>query len=152
MNIKLIKLSFRTFVIMLVISLAFIGSDCNKIIEVVGGNNADLTGNWKLIYNSGTLNDVCPGEKINFQSNGIAAITCPGNGQSINRNYTNSGNVLIYTQTGIKYNIKTLTSTDLELQGVNNDRYLYYTRVTSSDKPGNSVSSDKSKINNSSEK
>jgi hypothetical protein len=152
MNIKLFKISFRTFIILLVISLAFIGSDCNKIIEVIGGNNADLTGNWKLIYNSGTLNDVCPGETIDFQTNGIAIIACPGNGQSIERNYTNSGNVLTYTLTGIKYDIKTLTSTDLELQGVNNDRYLYYTRVTTSEKPGVSENTDKSKINNSSEK
>jgi len=152
MNIKLIKLSFRTFLVLLVISLAFIGSDCNKLIEVIGGNNADLTGNWKLIYNSGTLNDICPGETIDSQSNGIAAISCPGNGQSINRNYTNSGNVLTYTETGIKYDIKTLTSTDLELQGVNNDRYLYYTRVISAYKTELSGSSDKTKNNNSSEK
>jgi len=150
MRINLIKTTFRTILLMAIISLSFIGSDCNKIIETLGGDTGELTGSWNLRYNGGTLNDICPGENANFQSNGIAVLTCPGNGQSINRNYTNSNYVLTYTETLTEYNIRKLTSTELELEGVNNNRYLYYMRVTPNDKtivPG----SNNKQNNNSSE-
>ncbi|HEY3250661.1 MAG TPA: hypothetical protein VGK25_06040 [Ignavibacteria bacterium] len=149
MNLNLFKLTLRSFFVLLVISLSFIGSDCDKTI-ISGGTTGDITGQWRLIYNAGTLNDICAGERVNFQSNGVANLTCPGNGQSIQRNYTVSGSTLTYTETNIQYRIVTLNNTDLELEGINNERYLYYNRVTTNDKTsGNSQST---MNNNSSEK
>ena len=150
MNKILLKTTFRTILVMAFISLSFLGSDCNKIIETLGGDTGELTGTWQLIYNGGTLNDICPGENANFLTNGVAELSCPGNGQSISRIYTNLNYVLTYTETNIQYNIKKLTTSELELEGANNNRYLYYTRVTSTDKiivPG----SNNKQNNNSSE-
>jgi hypothetical protein len=54
-------------------------------------------------------------------------LQCP-NSTPITRNYTVSNNILTYTETGVQYDITTLSSTTLVLEGRNIGRTLSYTR------------------------
>lgn len=150
MNIKLLKSTYRTILLLAFISLSFIASDCNEIIETIVSDTGELTGSWRLIYNAGTLNDICPGENVEFQSNGVAVLSCPpGTSNSINRSYTSSNSILTYTETSVEYYIRKLTTSELELEGKNNNRYLYYTRVTSNDREQQPGSESKNNLNSS---
>lgn len=90
-----------------------------------------IVGTWVLIRAEGQL-DVCPGERVTFPngSMGIATLFCPGNNQTINRNYTYTSSVLTYTETNIRYSV-VLTSNVLKLTGLNNNRILTYNRINS---------------------
>lgn len=130
--------ALRVITVMAIVMLPFLGSDCN---EILNQNNpqpctgGDITGNWTLIYNSGTLLDICPGETVNFPNNsgGTATLTCP-NQSGIQRTYTVSGQTLTYTETSIQYQVCFDNSGNLVLNGIGNDRVLYYSTSIGSNK------------------
>lgn len=135
----------RIITVLMLVSLPFLGSDCEDIINQVTQDpctGGDITGNWTFIYNSGTLLDICPGETVNFPNNtgGTATLTCP-NQSGISRNYTVSGQTLTYTETSMQYQVCFDNQGHLVLNGINNNRILYYSSSIS-DKP--QVSSGKS--------
>ena len=133
---KIIKTSIRTIVVAVIISLSFIGSDCNEILENITsdctGNQVDLLGQWKFTQHLGGIRDICFGEIVEYTSGGTATLTCP-NQTPVTRNYTVSSNVLTYTETNIKYCISG-DADELTLTGTNNNRILYYVKVISDDK------------------
>jgi hypothetical protein len=135
---------------LILIYLMFNGSNCSEVV-----NNPpvtqDITGTWKLNFSQGSLNDICPGENVNFQSNGIAILTCP-NRPPINRNYSVSGNTLTYTETNVKYTIQLSNNNSfLTLTGINNNRILTYSKVISSTEAGPEINSYSTAAKNSSE-
>ena len=135
-------ISLRILTVLLLLSLPFLGSDCEDIINQISPTG-DITGDWTLIYNEGTR-DICPGETANFPSatGGTATLKCPES-IAISRLYQiNSSNVLTYTETGVEYQVSFTSSNELVLTGVNNNRVLYY-RNQISDRKSNSVSADK---------
>lgn len=128
-------------------SLPFLGSDCSSN-NIIGGTSGSLIGSWQLSSISGYLQDICERETVSFNSNGIATLTCP-NSNPITRNYTYSNNILTYTETSVAYNVTTLTTTTLVLEGRNVGRTLTYTKLPADDtspkstgntKPGNNSS------------
>ena len=153
----MLKASIRTIVVMTIISFSFIGSDCNKLIETINnntgctGSQVDILGSWKFIYNAGGIRDICLGEVVQFTSNGIAYLTCPGQ-STIQRNYSVSQDyILTYTETNVKYCLAGDT-TELQLTGVNNGRILVYQKViTTDDIKKNSTTEGSVFLNNSSE-
>ena len=111
----------------LLLFLIFTGSECNELINQVNvpGN---LVGNWKLTLQTGALQDICPEENANFQSGGIAVLTCP-NSQSVSRSYNVNNNVLTYTETSVAYDVVFSNNNQtLELKGKNVSRNLTYTK------------------------
>lgn len=122
-------------VVLLFISLSFIGTDCNNTTTQV--TNENIQGNWQLISSTGgSEHDLCPGEKADFQSNGIAILTCP-NQQPINRSYSVSNSVLTFNETSVKYTVNlTNNSNTLNMYGIGmvSGRILVYDRITSYDK------------------
>lgn len=124
----------RTLTVLSLIALPIIGADCEDIINQIanpctGDNN--IAGDWTLIYNAGTTNDICPGERLVLPSStgGTATLTCP-QGTGIQRNYTVSGTTLEYTQTGAQYNVQFTQSCEMVLSGINNNRILYYSATS----------------------
>jgi hypothetical protein len=109
-----------------ILSLPFTGSDCDDTI-ISNGTTGNIIGSWELVSIQGNLQDVCPGEIVTYDTTGIATLQCP-NQNPITRNYTVSNNILSYTETGIQYDITTLSSTTLVLEGRNVGRTLSYTR------------------------
>lgn len=93
---------------------------------------SSIAGDWTLIYNGGTLLDICPGERVIFPNNssGTATLQCPGQ-NSIQRSYTRNGNVLTYNSSGTQYTISFTTNNQLVLTGINNNRILYYANTVS---------------------
>ena len=134
-NFKQNKYSYiRTVIVLVLISLPFIASDCTNSI-LGGGNTGDVKGQWQLNDVQGNLQDVCLGEIANFPSTtgGTATLTCPNSG-ALSRLYTVSNNVLTYTETGVAYNINSDGST-LTLTGTNSlGRILIYARIAADDK------------------
>jgi len=133
---KFNKYSFiRTLIILLLISLPFMASDCaNGILN--GGNTGDVKGQWRLDDIQGYRQDVCLGEIANFPSTtgGTATLTCPNNGPSQTRLYTVSNNTLTYTETGVAYDINS-NGVTLTLTGTNNlGRTLIYTKIAADHK------------------
>lgn len=114
----------KYFILYFLFLLPFIGSQCDSIFET---GNTEIYGRWQLIYNSGNLHDICPGETINFQNNGIAIQKCP-NRDSIQVGFTIQNTVLTYSSTNLQYNIY-LRSDTLDLQGVSINRVLTYLRI-----------------------
>jgi hypothetical protein len=130
---KLLKGSIiRTITILGIVSLAFYGGSCQDVLNtILQPPPADLEGDWQLIYNAGTTNDICRGELVNFPSTtgGVARLQCPG-GTAIDRNYTVTGTTLEYTQTGTTYEIAFTQNNELVLDGsATNGRVLYYAAV-----------------------
>lgn len=128
----------RIITVLMLVSLPFLGSDCEDVINQINQDpcaGGDITGNWTFIYNSGTLLDICPGETVNFPNNtgGTATLTCP-NQSGISRNYTVSGQTLTYTETSMQYQVCFDNQGHLVLNGINNNRILYYSSSIS-DKP-----------------
>ena len=151
---RIITASIRTILVLIIISLSFIGSDCNDIIENLGnsctGNQVDLIGKWKFTQNLGGVRDICFGEIVEFTTGGSALLTCPNQG-TLTRNYTQSSNVLTYTETGVKYCI-TGDTDELQLTGINNNRIIYYVKVISDENSSKQKQSDNNILtNNSSE-
>lgn len=114
---------------MFIFSLAFVGSDCEDILNALV--QGDVIGTWQLQRQEGSGQDVCEGEVVEFRDDGTAILQCPGQG-SIQRQYTASNNVLTYTASGVEYQIQTATSTDLVLVGINVTRTLEYTKISDS--------------------
>jgi hypothetical protein len=110
----------------LLCSFPLIGSDCDN--SVIGGSSGNIIGKWQLTNISGYLQDVCEGEIVTYDTSGIATLKCP-NSNPITRNYSISNNMLTYTETGVQYNINTLTTTTLVLEGRNVGRTLTYTKI-----------------------
>lgn len=126
---KYIPVMFRMFIMMTLISLIITGSDCEKILEGGGNVPADIVGSWKLIEQTGAQQDVCPDEVANFQSGGVAQLTCP-NSASINRDFSISENILTYTQTSVAYDVEFSNSNqNLMLYGRNVSRNLKYEKI-----------------------
>ncbi len=109
-------------------SLPFVGSDCDDGI-IGSGITGDIVGTWQLTSVTGNLQDICKGEVVKYDSTGIAVLQCP-NSSPITRHYTVSNSILTYTETGVQYDITTLSNTTLVLVGRNNlGRTLSYTRM-----------------------
>lgn len=144
--------TIRIITALMLVSLTLVGSDCEDIINQISQPTGDITGNWTLIYNAGTLLDICPGETVNFPnaSGGDATLTCP-NQTGINRTYSVSGSTLTYTASGVEYNVGFTQNNELVLTGINNNRILYYSN-TITDKKSENIVSGKNTVNyNSSE-
>ncbi len=123
----------KSLLVLGLIALPLSGSDCQQVLT---GSSGSIEGTWKLVYNSGSEHDICPGEVVNFQSNGIAILQCPPYNQTINRNYTVSNGILSYTETGMEYRIDNVTNYELQLSGLNGvNRVLNYTKVSITDYP-----------------
>lgn len=142
----------KSFTLILLVLLPFLGSDCNNETTTPGGN---IQGTWKLDFVQGNLQDVCQNETVDFPSNtsGTATLTCPGNA-AITRAYTYTNNVVTYTETSVQYTVSTSTDGLIILTGVNVGRTLTYRKVTSTQKnpvnnSNNTNSSNSSELNTS---
>lgn len=126
----------RSLTILALIALPIVGADCEDIINQIGQNPCTgentVAGDWTLIYNAGTTNDICPGENLVLPSStgGTATLKCP-NELAVQRNYTLSGTTLEYTQTGAQYQVQFTESCEMVLSGINNNRILYYALTSS---------------------
>jgi hypothetical protein len=121
--------SFQILTVILLISIAVAGSDCEKTLLNTNPNvPQEMLGNWIMIEQTGALQDICEGETINFLSNGVAELKCP-NQSILSRNFSVENDVLTYTQTNIAYNIESLTSDTLYLLGQNVSRNLRYLKI-----------------------
>ena len=127
---------FKSIILIIILSFPFLGSDCNNTTNPVTNDN--IVGNWLLTSNTGgTQHDICPGENINFQSGGVAILTCP-NQVPINRNYSVTSSTLKFTDTGVEYQVN-LTNSNYTMnmtgQGSVSGRILVYSRLTTAVKP-----------------
>lgn len=129
-RMKIRPLNF--LLILTLISFPFISGDCEKILLNQNNIPSEMLGNWSLIEQTGALQDICDGEKINFQSNGIAVLTCPGE-FSVTRDFKVENYELTYKQTSVTYSIETLTYDTLYLLGNNVSRNLRYLKITADD-------------------
>ncbi|MCI0449966.1 MAG: hypothetical protein L0Y79_09325 [Chlorobi bacterium] len=132
---KPLKLSIiRSAILLMLLSLPFLGSDCEDVINQINTTQS-IVGNWKLIFNEGSLHDICPGETVNFPSTsgGVATLQCP-NQSPISRNYSVSGTTLTYTASGVQYEISFTQANELVLSGLNVNRILYYQQLSADDK------------------
>jgi hypothetical protein len=131
--------SLRIITALMLVSLPFLGSDCEDVINQIANNPCsntnDITGEWTLIYNGGTLLDICPGEIVNFPNStgATATLTCP-NQTPISRLYTVTGTTLEYTETSMQYEVAFTENCELVLSGINNARVLYYSNQISDSK------------------
>lgn len=153
MSEKYKTFSLRIITALMLVSLPFLGSDCEDVINQINqGPTGELSGNWTLIYNGGSLLDICPGEMVNFPSNsgGTATLQCPEQ-SPIDRNYTVTGTTLEYTDSGMQYDISFTENSELVLSGVNNNRILYYASTITDNKKNSVNPSGSSSRNNSSE-
>lgn len=87
--------------------LPFLGNECTKL---ESGNstidtNNNIIGKWELVKMTGNSQDVCLGEIVDFQSNGNATLTCPGE-TPVQRTFTYSGNILTYTTNNLSYDVE----------------------------------------------
>ncbi|MCC6866123.1 MAG: hypothetical protein IT280_08185 [Ignavibacteria bacterium] len=145
--------SIRIFTVLILVLLPLFGSDCQNVINQLDPSTVAIQGNWTLIYNAGTLRDICPGESVSFPSNsdGTATLTCPEQ-TPITRSYTVSGTTLKYTASGVEYTVDMPQSDQLVLTGINNTRVLYYSTTITDKNNHTNTTSDKNSINyNSSE-
>lgn len=115
---------FSLFYVFLIF-FALTGMECDDLLNI---SNTDITGDWMLVSQSGAAQDVCSGENVDFQSNGVAILQCPGS-TAISRNYDTNNGILTYESTGVQYNIDNVSSTTLNLTGINVDRNLEYQSI-----------------------
>lgn len=123
--------AFRILVYLSVFTFAFLGSDCQKILDSLS-TSQDITGNWQLVRQTGSQQDICLGETANFQTNNVALLQCPGQTQ-ISRTYSTSNGVLSYTETSIQYDYSVSSNngtTQLVMTGKNVNRELTYNKTT----------------------
>ena len=128
-NLKFLKL----LVSLSLIALSITGSECNEILEDNSVIPQEIVGDWKLIEQTGALQDICPDENVNFQSGGVATLTCP-NASAITRNFEVVNSVLTYTQTNISYGLQILDNGKLLLTGQNVSRNLKYEKIITADR------------------
>ncbi len=134
MNNMYKKLSIRLITGLMLLSLPFLGSDCEEILNNTSPTG-DITGSWTLIYNAGTTLDICPGEMVTYPSasGGTATLKCP-NATEISRQYSISGSTLTYTDSGVQYSYQFTQNNELVLTGINNNRILYYSQTITDSK------------------
>jgi hypothetical protein len=120
----------KALFILVFISFLFFGSDCNNSTTQV--TNENIQGTWLLVSNTGgNQHDICPGEVVDFQSDGQAALTCPGQ-NTIFRSYSVSNNILSFPETGVKYQANlTNNNNTLDLTGLDfiKGRILEYNKI-----------------------
>jgi len=127
MNTKYIFDSLKFLSLLFLIFIMITGSDCENLIN----NNVvpqEILGNWKLIEQTGALQDICPNETVFFEASGNATLTCP-NSNSIVRNYTVSNSILTYSQSGVSYSLSFPGSDTLLMNGQNVSRSLLYVKL-----------------------
>ena len=140
---------FKLLPVIILVCMTAFGSDCENSSNSNGNTiPQEILGNWKLIEQTGALQDICPNETVVYESSGIATLTCP-NANSITRNFSVSNNVLTYTQSGISYGLQILDNGNLYLTGQSVSRNLLYQKVT--DSVINNSINKKAESNNSSE-
>lgn len=120
----------KFFLLMILISFPLIASDCQKALTNEQTIPDKFLGNWRLVQQTGALQDICPQEYVNFRSDGVAELTCPDS-QTILRAYSLTNTELKYDQTSLHYEYE-FTDSDqkLNLYGVNVSRNLFYEKVT----------------------
>ena len=121
---------FKMYSVSIFAFLVISGSNCENTTD----SNVipqEILGNWKLIEQTGALQDICPNETVVFDASGVATLTCP-NSNSITRNYGVSNSVLTYTQSGVAYGLQIQQNGNLYLTGQNVSRNLLYQKVTDS--------------------
>jgi hypothetical protein len=89
--------------ILLSVLLCFplMGTECNKLLD---STPTTVTGSWTLVKMLGNAQDVCLGERADFDGSGNATLTCP-NSTPIHRAYTYSNDVLTYTANNLSYSV-----------------------------------------------
>jgi len=130
----------RTFLIISIFSFAFIGTECEQLLNGGGSTNPeDLIGKWQLVKQTGALQDICDNETLEFQNSTTALLQCPQQTQ-ITRSYTASTSGVLTYQTGISYNYEVRTesgTTKLDLIGRNVSRNLYYDKIITTEDVSN---------------
>lgn len=125
-RIRVLKL----FLFLTVFSFPLIASDCNNLLNNQAAAPETFLGNWRLVQQTGALQDICPQENVVFRSDGVAELTCP-EGQTILRDYSISGTELNYDQTSLQYEYEFEENDQkLNLYGVNVSRNLFYEKIT----------------------
>jgi hypothetical protein len=125
---NLFKKFIRTILLFSILSFAFIGTECENLING-SSTPEDLLGRWQLVRQTGALQDICDGETVEFQTN-TATLKCPNQSEII-RSYTASNGLLTY-ETGVSYEFTVRTesgTTKLDLIGSNVSRNLYYDKI-----------------------
>lgn len=122
------------FLFLILISLSFLGSNCEKILNELNNNTTpgDILGSWKLVKQTGALQDICSDETVTYQSDNTALLKCP-NQQQITRTYSISNDVLTYTETNVSYYYQVTSNggvSQLILEGKNINRNLTYNKIT----------------------
>lgn len=122
----------RTFLFISIFSFAFMGTECEQLLNGGGSTNPeDLIGRWQLVKQTGALQDICDNETLEFQNSATALLQCPQQTQ-ITRSYTASSSGVLTYQTGVSYNYEVRTesgTTKLDLIGRNVSRNLYYDKI-----------------------
>jgi hypothetical protein len=90
----------KSILVLFILSFAFIGGECDKFFNP---DTKDILGRWLLVKMEGDLQDVCLGEKAEFQTAEVV-LTCPGK-TPITRSYTYLNNIVTYSQTGVSYDV-----------------------------------------------
>ena len=139
----------RFFLFLTLISFPLISSDCENLLNNEEPTPQSFVGNWRLVQQTGALQDICPQENVNFRSDGVAELTCP-EGQTLVRDYSVTGSELNYDQTSLKYEYEFEDNEQkLNLYGVNVSRNLFYEKVTASnsnDKRSGNVQNNSSEV------
>lgn len=126
------KLKFYFIPLSILCMLTGISLSCNTVRKQDSTNPYNLIGVWELYKQTGTLQDVCQSENLQFTSDGKAILQCPG-ATSITRTYTAKNGILTYTETGIMFKFKIYfdeSSTRLEMYGQNVGRNLFYKKIS----------------------
>lgn len=125
-RIRILKL----ILFLTLISFPLIASDCNNLLNNQAAAPETFVGNWRLVQQTGALQDICPQENVVFRSDGVAELTCP-EGETILRVYSISGTELNYDQTSLQYQYEFEENDQkLNLYGVNVSRNLFYEKIT----------------------
>lgn len=139
----------KLIIFLALMSLSLMGGDCAKILENTGTVPSEMVGNWKLVLQTGALQDICPEETINFQATGVAILTCP-NSTAVERNFTVQNSIVTYAQSSVQYKVEFSNNNNtLELYGINVSRNLFYNKIITDNIPESSEV--QSESNNSSE-
>ncbi|MDZ4710876.1 MAG: hypothetical protein SGI89_00960 [bacterium] len=118
---------------LILISITITGSNCEKILTGSGEIPTEMIGNWKLVEQTGALQDICENETVNFRSTGLADLTCPGS-TTISRNFTIQNTELTYTESSISYDFEFGDSNNsLIFYGKNVSRNLKYQKIPVAD-------------------
>jgi len=120
----------KAFIFISIFSFAFMGTECEQLLNGGSTSSEDLLGRWQLVKQTGAQQDICDEETLEFQNSTTALLKCPQQTQ-ITRSYTASNGILTY-QTGVSYNYLVRTEsgiTKLDLIGINVSRNLYYDKI-----------------------